>query len=55
MADGIFLAGDEAFRQEVEELSARTAQELGIERTQRGWRLSRAVPIGPRAGSNAAL
>lgn len=55
MADGVFLAGDEAFRQEMEELSARTAQELGIERTRRGWRLSRPVPAWPRTGSSTGL
>jgi hypothetical protein len=40
MADGLFLAGDEAFRQEIEELAARTRQRLGIERTPTGWRIA---------------
>jgi hypothetical protein len=41
MADGLFLAGDEAFRQEIEELAAQTRQRLGIERTSTGWRIAR--------------
>lgn len=42
MADGIFLAGDETFRQEIETLAAETRQRLGIERTATGWRMVRA-------------
>jgi hypothetical protein len=42
MADGIFLAGDEIFRQEIEALAAETRQRLGIERTATGWRMLRA-------------
>jgi hypothetical protein len=41
MADGVFLAGDEAFRQEIEALAAHMRQRLGIERTPTGWRVSR--------------
>jgi hypothetical protein len=41
MADGVFLAGDEAFRREIEELAATTQRRLGIERTLTGWRLAR--------------
>ena len=41
MADGLFLAGDEAFRQEIEQLAAHTRQRLGIERTPTGWRIAR--------------
>lgn len=41
MADGLFLAGDEAFRQELEQLAADVRQRLGIERTPTGWRLAR--------------
>jgi len=40
MADGLFLAGDETFRQELEELAARTRQRLDIQRTPTGWRLA---------------
>lgn len=41
MADGLFLAGDEAFRQEIEQLAAQVRQQLGIERTPTGWRIAR--------------
>jgi hypothetical protein len=41
MADGLFLAADETFRQEIEGLTARTRQRLGIERTPTGWRIAR--------------
>jgi hypothetical protein len=37
IADGIFLAGDERFRQEIEALAAQMWQQLGIERTATGW------------------
>jgi hypothetical protein len=37
MADGLFLAGDEAFRREIEQVAARTQRRLGIERTPTGW------------------
>lgn len=40
MADGLFLAGDEIFRQEIEELAAHTRQRLSIERTPTGWRMT---------------
>jgi hypothetical protein len=40
LADGIFLAGDDAFRQEIEQLAVRTGQRLGIERTPLGWRMA---------------
>ena len=40
MADGLFLAGDETFRHEIEELAALTRQRLGIERTPTGWRMT---------------
>jgi hypothetical protein len=45
-ANGLALEvlADDTFRQEIEGLSARTARELGIERTDRGWRLTRASP-----------
>lgn len=46
LADGLFLAGDEAFRQEIEQLAARTRQRLGIERTPTGWRIARPDLIG---------
>jgi hypothetical protein len=39
MADGLFLAGDEAFRQEIEQLAAQTRQQWAIERTPTGWRI----------------
>ena len=39
MVDGLFLAGDEAFRQEIEQLAAYTQQQLDIERTPTGWRI----------------
>jgi hypothetical protein len=45
MADGLFLAGDETSWQEIEELAARSRQELGIERTPTGWRIARPDPI----------
>jgi len=41
MADGVFLAGDEAFRREIGNLVVETQQRLGIERTSTGWRLAR--------------
>ena len=41
MADGLFLAGDEAFRQELERLAADVRQRFGVERTPTGWRLAR--------------
>jgi len=41
MADGLFLAGDESFRQEIEQLAAQVRQQLGIERTPTGWRIAR--------------
>ena len=41
MADGLFLAGDDHFRQELEHLAAHTRQRLGIERTPTGWRIAR--------------
>lgn len=41
MADGLFVAGDETFRQEIEELAAQTRQQWGIERTPTGWRMAR--------------
>jgi predicted nucleotidyltransferase len=40
LADGVFLAGDEAFRREIEALAERTRQRLGIERTPTGWRIA---------------
>jgi len=40
VADGIFLAGDEEFRREIEELAAHTQARLGIERTPTGWRIA---------------
>lgn len=46
LADGLFLAGDEAFRQEIEQLAAHTRQRLGIERTPTGWRIARPDLIG---------
>jgi len=39
VADGVFLAGDETFRQEIEQLAAQTRERLGIERTPTGWRI----------------
>lgn len=41
MADGLFLDGDEAYRQELERLTADVWQRLGVERTPTGWRLAR--------------
>lgn len=46
LADGLFLAGDEAFWQEIEQLAACTRQRLGIERTPTGWRIARPDLIG---------
>jgi hypothetical protein len=46
MADGLFLSGDEAFRQEIERLAAQVRQRLGIERTPTGWRIARSELIG---------
>jgi hypothetical protein len=46
LADGLFLAGDEAFWQEIERLAIRTQQRLGIERTTTGWRIVRPELIG---------
>jgi hypothetical protein len=46
MADGLFLAGDEAFRREIEALAAGTRQRLGIERTLTGWRIAHPDRIG---------
>lgn len=40
VADGLFLAGDEGFRREIEALAERTRQRLGIERTPSGWRIA---------------
>ena len=40
MADGLFLAGEENFRQEIEQLAEVTRQRLGIERTATGWRIT---------------
>lgn len=39
IADGLFLAGDESFRQEIEQLAAHLWQQLNIERTPTGWRI----------------
>ena len=39
MADGLFLAGDGEFLRAIDRLAAQTHQELGIERTDTGWRL----------------
>jgi hypothetical protein len=41
MADGLFLAGDEAFRGELERLAADARQRFGVERTPTGWRLAK--------------
>lgn len=46
MADGLFLAGDETFRQEIVGLAARTWQRLGLERTLTGWHIARPELIG---------
>jgi hypothetical protein len=46
LADGLFLAGDEAFWQEIEQLATHTRQRLGIERTPTGWRIARPDLIG---------
>jgi predicted nucleotidyltransferase len=40
LADGVFLAGDEGFRREIEALTERTRQRLGIERTPTGWHIA---------------
>jgi Nucleotidyltransferase domain len=40
LADGVFLAGDEEFRKEIEALAASTRERLGIERTPGGWRIT---------------
>lgn len=44
IADGIFLDGDEIFRQELEQLAAETRQRLGIQRTTTGWRITNLEP-----------
>jgi len=41
MADGIFLAGDEGFRRQIEGRARRVHERFGIERTATGWRLAR--------------
>lgn len=46
MADGLFLAGDETFFQEIEQLAAQVQQQLGIERTPTGWYLARPEEAG---------
>jgi hypothetical protein len=46
MADGLFLLGDETFRQEIEGLAAQVRQRLGIERTPTGWRIARSDLLG---------
>jgi hypothetical protein len=40
VADGLFLAGDEAFRGEIEALTECRWQRLGIRRTPGGWRIA---------------
>jgi hypothetical protein len=40
-ADGLFLAGNETFWQEIEQLTAYTKQYLGITRTPTGWQIAR--------------
>ena len=40
MADGVFLAGDDEFREEIEALASSTRERLGIERTPGGWRIA---------------
>lgn len=40
MADGVFLAGDESFRQEIEQLAMRIKLRLGIQRTPGGWHIA---------------
>jgi hypothetical protein len=40
LADGVFLAGDEAFLEEIEGLGTLTRRQLGIERTPHGWRIA---------------
>jgi len=37
----LLKAGDESFRQEIEQLAAQVRQQLGIERTPTGWRIAR--------------
>jgi len=46
MADGLFLSGDDVFRQEIERLATQVRQRLGIERTPTGWRIVRSELIG---------
>jgi hypothetical protein len=41
MADGLFLVGDDAFRQEIQTLALQTQRRLGIERTHTGWNIAR--------------
>jgi len=41
MADGVFLAGDERFRLELQQLAAETRVRLQIERTATGWLIGR--------------
>jgi hypothetical protein len=43
MADGLFLAGDEAFRQDLERLDTEARRAFGVKSTATGWRLTRAV------------
>ena len=40
MADGLFLAGDEAFREEIVSLVRSVQGRLGIERTPTGWQIA---------------
>jgi hypothetical protein len=46
LADGVFLAGDEVFRREIEQLAIQTHKQLGIERTSTGWRIASPGPVG---------
>jgi hypothetical protein len=39
VADGLFLVGDDAFRQEIEATAEHLVQRLGIQRTPSGWRI----------------
>lgn len=39
VADGLFLAGDQAFLREIEGLATRTRRRLDIKRTPTGWRI----------------
>jgi hypothetical protein len=41
LAVGLFLAGDEAFRQKIKQLATRTRQRLGIEHMPTDWRIAR--------------